>query len=170
MVEIFSWLKFFSPFPNPLIDSERHPTKDNQEWRGAVRGPLTIKDIENTIHGLDYVLLVLQFLEYWNTEECEMFIWLRQSDILNRLWQTRQRMACILQYNILHTRTHFPSIFAISWYPGQAIWCYSGRQVPGSSQPMQNDDIIFPLSHWGSGFQVNVLSVRAEIQDPVFSV
>ena len=67
MVEIFSWLKFFSPFPNPLIDSERHPTKDNQEWRGAVRGPLTIKDIENTIHGLDYVLLVLQFLEYWNT-------------------------------------------------------------------------------------------------------
>ena len=38
------------------------------------------EDIENTFKGLDYVLLVLQFLEYWNTGECEIFIWLRQSD------------------------------------------------------------------------------------------
>ena len=88
-----------------------------------------------------------------------------------RLWQTR------LTRQNLHAAYQDP--FSIDIFNflagtgcGPGVRSYSGRQVPGSSPPlsasqcMQNDDIIFPQSHWRSGTikpkedQMTVTSIR----------
>ena len=147
MVEIFSWLKFFSPFPNPLIDSERHPTKDNQEWRGAVRGPWTIKDIENTIH------LMLDNTGGGRLEsvKCLSGSYI-QSDIFDRLLQTRPCRPCCTG---LHTAYQDPfsiNICNILPRPGHPMlfWAPGARVQPAHAEWWYNLPHVI-LWHWLSG-------------------